>query len=754
MAENVKKPQNKLTLWIEKILGGSYYNEKPGFKGTIQKILRILVGSVQKFLVDEGLLRAASISYSLVVSFVPIMVVGLLVTAKIIDKEKYFVFAREFIKNHSIPIDPEPYFNILNELLNNANAVTGIGFLVMLFSATSVLRNFEDAVNKIWKVRKGRTFFKKISGFLLVLIFGPVLVTIGFSMAQKVIRIAAAPAIIDFVENRKSTAIGEKALFLEYENEKWQPKNILSKVDFETHKETILINSTANTIIEGEEKSALLAKIYRPVKNDLKIKSFNSYAVSGSKSWIVTDNGCILMSFNQEKTWNIQCYQFENIKLLFKLQFNKIIMIDNDNGFIIGNKGLILNTSDGGKSWKPAFVKDLTSDLVDFLAVDNENYFIVGEKFALYNSNDKGKSWKAVSSIDHLAGKDKPDFTRTREFNNKIWITGDYGSLLESGDNGKTWEQQNPGITPFQYNDVFFKNKKNGILIGEKALIRTTEDGGKTWIPVKPNSEENLNRIFYLAESDSLFVSGEEYVILKSQENNFTKFIVIQDSPLARTVLYAFGNIILPFIFIGIIFFIIYKVLPYTEVNNKAAFYGAAVTSFIWVIFLSFFKMYVSSFSDGTFAIYGTLAAIPLLLLLVYTSASIMLFGAEVGFFVQNPGLLRVSKTSLKIDDDKRQIWHGLKMLHTLFINFDQGKGSTPESDLVKICHNDYAEFIFTIEKFMEQGIIELTEKKKYTPVISPETVMMKDLLSELDPVEYHVPDTDYDMEFKTRVEK
>ena len=747
--------KKKALVILHKIIGDHAPPEKKTFKHTLREILRILIGSIKKFLDDEALLRAASISYSLVVSFVPVMVVVLLVGAKIIEKEKYFLFAREFIRKHGIPIDPDPYFSIINELLNNANAVTGIGFLILLFTATSALRNLETAMNKIWLVKKGRPWIQKISGFLLVLIFGPVLITVGISLGQNLVNQAAPPDLVSFEYSAgHMVATGEKSAYLVYDKGKWNPVDIVSKIDFEAQKETILFNSTKNTIITGEEKEPFIPKLYTPTAKDISWKTFTSYVYQNGKSWIVTDNGCIISkSGDDDKIWDIQCFEREDFKLIFKTRFNKIKMFENGTGYVLGSNGLILRTENEGKTWTPNYIKDVSFDLYDLQMINRDKLIIVGDAFSAAISDDGGIHWRSFDEIVRLVGKDKATLNNIVKQGQDIWVTGDYGVLLHSADEGRTWKKGNLGITSAEYKDIYFINENEGILVGEKGFIRYSDDAGATWRPSDFKTNETLNQILYNSEENKVYIAGSRYQILQNKNNDFNDYLIVQKSPFARTMLSAFGGFILPFMVIGIIFFFLYKVMPYTEVINKAAFYGAAVTSLMWVCFLLIFKYYVSSFSKGTFAIYGTLAAIPLVLLLVYTSVSIMLFGAEIGFFIQNPGLLKLKNLTADADSEKRQMWFGLKMLYILYNNFEKGNGSTKESDLVRICNNDYAEFYSIIEKFVNRNIIEKTGKNRYTPVVSANVLHMNDIMDDIDPTDYHVPETSIDNEFKGRVE-
>jgi len=717
----------------------------------IKSTIRTLAGSIKKFLSDEALLRATSISYSLIVSFVPTLVVIMLVGAKFINKDEYFMIAREFIKKHGIPLDVEPYFNIINELLANSNTVTGVGFIILLFSATSVLRNMESALNTIWKVKVGRPWIQKISGFLLVLIFGPVLLTVGISTAESLIKTAAAPdfQIVRQFDNREIT-LGQKATWIELDKSKnWIEQDVLSKIDFETQKDPILFNIDEHRTLTAEEREPLLPKTQKSSVQTLRQSTFMDVTRTSAGLLLINDQGDILLSKNNGEIWDIQHYQKENLKLIFNIKFKKLFMLNEDDGVLIGNNGLILYTENGGISWSLAKITIPSANNVnDLTLLPNGKIIAVGEYFSAIASDDHGKTWETASSITALMGKDKENLNRVYKNDNSIWITGDFGTLIQSIDGGANWKRVNIGLNKNHINDILFVDKQNGIIIGDNGMIRYSEDGGETWRSTEQLTTADLHSISYKTDHSSIYIAGTGYTLLQASAKTFNKFNIIISSPFWRKMVNALGNFILPFLVIGLTFFLIYKIMPFTNVSNKAALIGGGVTALLWVLFLWVFRYYASSFSSGTFAIYGTLAAIPLSLLLVYTSVSIILFGAEIGYFIQNPNMLKLTGFQIKMDTEKLQMWRGLKILYVLFNNFQSGKGETKEAELIKICNNDYEEFFRIMEKLEERGFTKKTESNRYIPLVAASNINLDMVIDDIDPADFSVPNYEADDRF------
>ncbi len=745
-ADNKKIQGNKLKFAhkyrhiVEKIW--EEREEESRVRGGMKHTLRLLESSVRKFLKDEGMLRATSISYSLVVSFIPLLVVALLVGAKFINIDEYFFIAKEFVRKNGIPLDLDPYFEIIKELLSNANAITTVGFLILIFSATSILRNLENAMNTIWLVRKGRPWIQKIGGFILVLIFGPVLMTFGVSMGQSMVNMASAPGIVQVKKiGTKEYALGEKGVVLKLTPETgWENQRLANHVDFEAQKQTVFFDSSENRVLNQSEREPLLPRMDKSSASDLRGAVINDMVQIGDQLIAVTSMGDVIHYREGSSLYDIRRFQRENLKLLFGVTFKRIEMFNQWEGVIIGDSGLIMRTDNGGLTWRPSYATEYKMNWNDIASVSQDIKIMVGDSFQTMVSNDGGLNWKPFEAVENLAGKDKANLNSISVHENRVWIAGDFGSLLKSEDYGKSWKRVIAGVSKADFHDILMLDKTRGLIVGEAGMIKYTEDGGDTWRTLPQKATEDLYSIEYVPSSGRIFISGEDYLILEADAQNFTDFQVTLKSPFWRKVVTATGNFFLPFLVIGLIFFIMYKVLPYTQVDNKAALVGAAVTSMLWVIFLLVFKFYLTSFSTGTFAIYGTLAAIPLTLLLVYTSVSIMLYGAEIGFFIQNPMMMSLTRKDQGIEKENRAIWYGMRMLYLLYDNFEKGKGETKESTLISVCGNDHGEFNRIMGRFLERDFVRKVSETGYAPLGAASNIHLFELVEEIDPSDYNIP--------------
>lgn len=86
---------------------------------------------------------------------------------------------------------------------------------------------------------------------------------------------------------------------------------------------------------------------------------------------------------------------------------------------------------------------------------------------------------------------------------------------------------------------------------------------------------------------------------------------------------------LLPFVLLVLAFLMLYMIVPNARVRFKHAFVGAVVAALLFELSKKGFVLYISGFQSYQ-AIYGALAAIPILFLWVYLCWLVVLFGAEL----------------------------------------------------------------------------------------------------------------------------
>ena len=190
----------------------------------------------------------------------------------------------------------------------------------------------------------------------------------------------------------------------------------------------------------------------------------------------------------------------------------------------------------------------------------------------------------------------------------------------------------------------FVDNLKVGVLgaVGVAALFYTTYSLIST-------IEDALNSIWRVHQGRTLARKFTDYlsVVLVGPVFVFTAFgltATAQSHWLVQQVMeiQPFGYLmvvmskLLPFIFISFVFTFIYKYVPYTQVDFKAALVGGITAGVLWEIVGMAFAGFVAG-SGRYSAIYSSFAVLILFLIWLYVGWLIVLAGAQVAYYYQHP---------------------------------------------------------------------------------------------------------------------
>jgi len=169
-------------------------------------------------------------------------------------------------------------------------------------------------------------------------------------------------------------------------------------------------------------------------------------------------------------------------------------------------------------------------------------------------------------------------------------------------------------------------------------------------------------------------------------------------------------------------------IFPNIKVPFKPAAVGAAFTSTVWVIFILLFIVYIKGFAQGTFAIYGTLAAIPLFLLMVYASSLIILYGAEVAYSLMHP---ETYQSPLKAYQNRQEpnVYSGIALLRHIYRKFEGGDGASSLKELQKAIGGAADEIDLYIRLFTDEKLILKDSDSDYLPATNSGNVRINDII-------------------------
>jgi len=178
-------------------------------------------------------------------------------------------------------------------------------------------------------------------------------------------------------------------------------------------------------------------------------------------------------------------------------RFYDVQALSTDHAFVVGYGGKIIETTHGGQSWdtRPSGVE---TALYAVRFVDDQHAWISGQDGVILHTGDGGKTWEKQESN---AIFQDTDGSKTQLYlfglhaldKDHAWAVGDRSILTSTADGGKTWRARKVAMEadlsggeslaaadPILY-DVKFTDPEHGWIVGEFGKIMHTADGGETW---------------------------------------------------------------------------------------------------------------------------------------------------------------------------------------------------------------------------------------------------------------------------------
>ncbi|HVG18455.1 MAG TPA: YCF48-related protein [Blastocatellia bacterium] len=218
--------------------------------------------------------------------------------------------------------------------------------------------------------------------------------------------------------------------------------------------------------------------------------NLNDVYIRGGRIWVVGDAGTILKSTDGGRSFVKSVYtsrhgtgkdaQNPSREIdLYSVQFT-----DADYGYVVGDGGLILASTNGGASWREQ--KSGTDAQLFHLSFQGDRGWVVGTNGVILHTDDAGRNWypQRSGSTD--------DLNRVYLINDKDGlITGDNGLLLRTGNGGATWDRVTLNVREPLFG-MSFIDKKTGWVVGYKGRVIRTYDGGRNWVEQDSGTAEDL----------------------------------------------------------------------------------------------------------------------------------------------------------------------------------------------------------------------------------------------------------------------
>lgn len=148
-------------------------------QGFLYKQLRIFTLAIKGFNEDNCMLKSTALTYYTLFSIVPIIALAFAIAKGFGYQE---VLQDQLLQNFQDQKDVLlQAFVYADKMLSSAKGgvIAGVGVVLLLWSVMSLLGNIENTFNEIWEIKRDRTWTRKITDYLSIMLIAPVFLIIS-----------------------------------------------------------------------------------------------------------------------------------------------------------------------------------------------------------------------------------------------------------------------------------------------------------------------------------------------------------------------------------------------------------------------------------------------------------------------------------------------------------------------------------------------------------------------------------------------
>jgi photosystem II stability/assembly factor-like uncharacterized protein len=170
----------------------------------------------------------------------------------------------------------------------------------------------------------------------------------------------------------------------------------------------------------------------------------------------------------------------------------RLAFADAQRGWVFGETGVVFVTRDGGAQWTRQALP--TKHLLLGGAFNNyANLLLVGAGATIMQTKDGGMTWQRALLRDAATAR----FTAASSAGGNLgWVVGMSGSIYTTADGGRNWYGQRSNVDADLF-DVKFIDAAEGWAVGSDGVLLHTTDGGAHWTLVTSGTSHVLQRLFF-----------------------------------------------------------------------------------------------------------------------------------------------------------------------------------------------------------------------------------------------------------------
>lgn len=145
-------------------------------QGILIKQLRIITLAVKGFNEKKCLVKASALTYYMLFSIVPFLALLFAISKGFNLQQKLEAYLLHDFASHADILTQA--FQYADKMLQTTQGslIAGIGIVLLIYTVLSLLSSIENSFNEIWEIKKGRTFIRRITDYIAITLFAPILI--------------------------------------------------------------------------------------------------------------------------------------------------------------------------------------------------------------------------------------------------------------------------------------------------------------------------------------------------------------------------------------------------------------------------------------------------------------------------------------------------------------------------------------------------------------------------------------------------
>jgi photosystem II stability/assembly factor-like uncharacterized protein len=247
------------------------------------------------------------------------------------------------------------------------------------------------------------------------------------------------------------------------------------------------------------------------------------YFLDQDRGWVAGSGGTLLETIDGGQTWrklypltkdNLVDVYFANEKVGWLVAERDVLKLKtNDEA-----RTYLLKTQDGGSSWQRVFLNgaDANARLVRVVFADIQRGWVFGESGVVFATRDGGVQWlrQAAPTRHLLLGGTFVDYAHG-------WLVGAGATILQTSDGGMSWQS---GVVRdgagARFTATSFAGNSLGWTVGTAGLIFATTDGGRTWFDQHSNVDTDLMDVKFVDASEGWAVGSQGTLLSTTDGGN------------------------------------------------------------------------------------------------------------------------------------------------------------------------------------------------------------------------------------------